>query len=868
LSRPAFSRTFPGKFWSAAPRGRRREEIAMPTLRPVSRGSLLLLLLVGGWAGAARGGEPASRTNPFGIHGPQYSHWLTADAPHLWDEAEVRLDALGDTGAGWCRQDFWWSLVEPTPGEFVWEDFDRAVASYERHGLNLFVILCYHSAWSGGTSPTTDEERAAFGQYVYEMVKRYRGRVGAWEIWNEPNIQPFWSPRPSPELYAKLLQVAYRRAKEADPDCIVVGGAMAGPDAQFLAGMYEHGAKAHFDVLSYHNYGQENDITREWPAVAKLRAIMRAHDDEKPIWHTETGFYTGTRGLSEQEQASRTVRYSVGLLGLGIEKTFQLTLIDWSDDPGHANLTAQRGLLRAEYQAKPSLRAYQAMCDRLADKACVGLLRPAPGVHGLLFEGRDKDNVLVLWRDWDQLTASATFDLGTPVVLVQDLYGDYRVLRSPEGCYDIEVGRDPVYVLNVGAPLKRQAAVHWPGPVWTELPRVRSVPLEIDVTNPTDQPTRLSVAPYRKSGVWYTSDEIAPGATQAVRLDFNASALELGPHEFYWKLAAGDAGASPLVEGYRLVHVSPPVELGFAPLRKLDEDQPALAARVRYVGPVPADATVRLLTAGQATASPTPVTLQTQETIDVPLPLDLSHFADGDRVPLEATLNTQGVTLATRSARRLIRCPVAPAAAAADGDIGEWRGREPQIQPHQMTWEYVNAIQPPGKHDLAVKGWVAHDARGLWLALEVWDDAIVLPESRNVWDWDSVQVGLDLGSDAVAEAPYDNNDFEIELGLKRGGDGDAWCYLGHCPVGWPQEQLSEKLVAAVRSDEAAGVVTYELLIPADLLVSVIELAPDAVLGFSVLVNDNDGGGRAGWQELTPGIGLGKMPAQFAWLWLR
>jgi hypothetical protein len=40
------------------------------------------------------------------------------------------------------------------------------------------------------------------------------------------------------------------------------------------------------------------------------------------------------------------------------------------------------------------------------------------------------------------------------------------------------------------------------------------------------------------------------------------------------------------------------------------------------------------------------------------------------------------------------------------------------------------------------------------------------------------------------------------------------------------------------------------------------------MGFSLLVNDDDGQGRAGWQELTPGIGVGKMPSQFAWLWLR
>jgi len=63
-------------------------------------------------------------------------------------------------------------------------------------------------------------------------------------------------------------------------------------------------------------------------------------------------------------------------------------------------------------------------------------------------------------------------------------------------------------------------------------------------------------------------------------------------------------------------------------------------------------------------------------------------------------------------------------------------------------------------------------------------------------------------------------------------------------------------------------VVYELLVPADLLVSTTKLQSGTVLGFSLLVNDNDGAGRAGWQELTPGIGHGKRPADFAWLWLQ
>ena len=40
------------------------------------------------------------------------------------------------------------------------------------------------------------------------------------------------------------------------------------------------------------------------------------------------------------------------------------------------------------------------------------------------------------------------------------------------------------------------------------------------------------------------------------------------------------------------------------------------------------------------------------------------------------------------------------------------------------------------------------------------------------------------------------------------------------------------------------------------------IAPGATLRFNALLNDNDGGGRRGWLELSPGIGTGFAPAEF------
>ena len=69
--------------------------------------------------------------------------------------------------------------------------------------------------------------------------------------------------------YTRLLQVAYARAKEADPDCVIIAAGLAqtteetpaefGPrnvsDLLYLEQMYAAGAQGYFDVMGAQVYG-------------------------------------------------------------------------------------------------------------------------------------------------------------------------------------------------------------------------------------------------------------------------------------------------------------------------------------------------------------------------------------------------------------------------------------------------------------------------------------------------------------------------------------------------------------------------------------------------------------------------------------
>lgn len=71
------------------------------------------------------------------------------------------------------------------------------------------------------------------------IVARYRGKIAAWEIWNEPDLTEYW--KGSAGECAELVKQAAIAMRQADPNVVLVLGGMSwGPGGVFSA--------AHFRV--------------------------------------------------------------------------------------------------------------------------------------------------------------------------------------------------------------------------------------------------------------------------------------------------------------------------------------------------------------------------------------------------------------------------------------------------------------------------------------------------------------------------------------------------------------------------------------------------------------------------------------------
>jgi hypothetical protein len=282
---------------------------------------------------------PDTDINPYGAN-----FFLDREVEEWKRDRTVRM--AREAGIVWAKQQFSWEEIEKRKGQFDWSKSDQIVATFEKYGMQIIARLDRPPAWSrkDKTVPQAPpDDLNDYGDFVDAFVRRYIGRVNHIQIWNEPNIFPEWGNRPvDPAGYAALLEIAYRRAKGANPNVRVLSAPLAITlgegwaansefwrhmnDLDFLDALYKAGAKDYFDILSANAFGLRatpddppDPKQLNFQRVTLARQTMEKYGDKnKAIWINEYGWNASPPDFSkdqllwgrvtEQQQADYTVR--------------------------------------------------------------------------------------------------------------------------------------------------------------------------------------------------------------------------------------------------------------------------------------------------------------------------------------------------------------------------------------------------------------------------------------------------------------------------------------------------------------------------------------------------------------------------------
>jgi hypothetical protein len=396
----------------------------------------------------------ARRVDPdasrFGINLFQMQVWWYAHQAPLMAKAGVHWIRP------WLAWENTWASQMPAPNRWETRPLDAALRRMDRLGLRYQTILYGAPGWVLGGSPgpaPPPERTAVWAAYVAALARRYRGRIPAYEIWNEPDGMWPEATRNSGRHYMDLLRTGYAAIKRADPNAKVLGLSHAGY-MQWLENVGRLGAAAYMDIATLHNYAMPDSFLNE---VETRKQIMRRTGMGRvPIWFNEFGVtandfspaYSHEFACSEQRQAEVLVEnYAQALSVSPGAKAFWFCTLD-PRDPFHKDQwtgDAGIGVLYLGLLPKLAYASLAGAASELDCRSCLGAGRLDPGLRVVAYAGQ----VAVIWAEKElrQRSVSATQAGCAPDerIVVRDLLAN-RIAAGPASRIRLDLTRGPLYV--------------------------------------------------------------------------------------------------------------------------------------------------------------------------------------------------------------------------------------------------------------------------------------------------------------------------------------------------------------------------------------------------------------------------------------
>lgn len=278
---------------------------------------------------------------------------LTRFAP---DQLSAVAAGLQANGFRYARQSFSWADIEPTPGNYSWDQYDAIVDALTERDISVIAVLHRSPAWirsPGGASAldAPPADLAAFERFVGAVASRYGDRVAFLQIWDLPNQPQEWgNASADPGAYVSMLAIASNAARGANPNSIILLAELdpfppAGSrdDLTFLQGVYDAGGSAFFDIVAARADGGAStpyDRTTR-PGVPNLsrvillrEVIARSNDPAKPIWATHFGWSADGAGVGRFGEESQADYVLAGLARARAEWPWMGPMFQWGLTPG------------------------------------------------------------------------------------------------------------------------------------------------------------------------------------------------------------------------------------------------------------------------------------------------------------------------------------------------------------------------------------------------------------------------------------------------------------------------------------------------------------------------------------------------------
>ena len=297
--------------------------------------------------------------------------------------------------------------------------------------------------------------KAGVSNLVLAAREQVRGRR-LYEVASEPDLTA-----PNPEVIVRQVRAAYEVISVLDPEGLVTAPVLSSFSKVALhRQLFDLGLADWITAFGIHQYTtyppEENDILPRIRAIKTLIREKKGHD--LPMFATEGGYCVPGETAKEIAQMNEMVRLQLILIGEGYSLSCMYYPFDCSREGpmtrhGSYGFMSNLDLETRRYSPhrvspRPVAPALCAASRFTEGHRATGCLEGCFGETslGYSYADRDDDCVIALW-DWGK-GSDAELPVGRDSVVVADIMGNERTVRTEKGVLRLELGRSVQYVLG------------------------------------------------------------------------------------------------------------------------------------------------------------------------------------------------------------------------------------------------------------------------------------------------------------------------------------------------------------------------------------------------------------------------------------
>lgn len=149
-----------------------------------------------------------------------------------WPTVPIKSLRLWDCGVTWKD-------INPEPGVFNFDRLEKLVSFAESKGVDHITLVLgmtpqwaarephteHFAPWLGPGTNSAPHTMSDWTDYVKAVVKRFKGRIHAYQIWNEPQLKDFWEYNDY-HVLAHMTKLAHDEIKKIDNCADIVAAAV------------------------------------------------------------------------------------------------------------------------------------------------------------------------------------------------------------------------------------------------------------------------------------------------------------------------------------------------------------------------------------------------------------------------------------------------------------------------------------------------------------------------------------------------------------------------------------------------------------------------------------------------------------------